>query len=96
MDSTTCGWIEVELKTPNPIRQGIIAKVYTTWSEGEKWNVEGWIDNQWKSICEGQLSDIKYRIEPVTCRVRLTITDARACPTISAFELYLSPNQKEN
>jgi len=96
-DAVTNGWIEVELKAPTRFDRVLLQEYIPLGQRVKKWNVEGWIDNQWKSICEGTTIGYKriFRVEPVTCqRVRLTITDAKACPTISEFELYLSPDQK--
>ena len=60
--------------------------------------MEAEVGGQWRPIVAGTTIGYKHiaRFAPVaTRRVRLNITHARACPTISTLALYLSPQAPE-
>jgi len=60
----------------------------------EKFRLEAFLDNEWKTICSGSTIGYKriIRFNPVrTNRVRLFIEQSRLQPTIAEFGLYLQP-----
>jgi alpha-L-fucosidase len=99
-DGVTNASLEVDLggeKTFNVIRT---EEEISLGQRVEKYKVEALVGNDWKEICSG--TTIGYRkldrFPAVTAsKVRLTILESRACPTISGFGVhYDSVSAPEN
>ena len=57
----------------------------------EGWTVAAEIDGQWKPIAQGTTIGRKRiaRVDPITAKkIRVEITRARACPTLSAIAVF--------
>ncbi|MCD6338717.1 MAG: alpha-L-fucosidase, partial [Verrucomicrobia bacterium] len=96
-DGVRTGWIEADLGKPTRFDRVLIQEYIPLGQRVHAWQVDGWIGGKWRRLCGGTTVGYKRiaRIEPVSCRrVRLRILKAKACPTISTFALYLSPEHR--
>ncbi len=98
-DNVTTGSVEFTLDKPTQFDRVAIQEHIALGQRVEAWTVEAETSGQWQQVAAGTAIGYKRiaRCAPVTAsRVRLTITKARACPTISSLALYLSPGTAGN
>ncbi len=94
-DGTTTGSIELQWPQAQRFDRVVLQENIALGQRIMAWQLEAQMeDGPWKTL--GQNETIAYkrivRFEPVSSkRLRLTITKARACPTLSTFGVYLSP-----
>jgi alpha-L-fucosidase len=84
--------LEVDLGAPREFNVVRTEEYIKLGQRVSKYRIEADIDGQWKQIAEGStIGHMKLdRFPAVTApKVRLTIEDARACPTIRAFGVHL-------
>ncbi|MEX1028895.1 MAG: alpha-L-fucosidase [Paenibacillaceae bacterium] len=86
--------IEIDLNLERTFNTIVLKEHIQSGQRIEKLRMEYLHQGSWKPLCECTVVGYKHicRFPEVTSRyVRLTIEEARWCPTISAFEVYLSP-----
>ncbi|MBE3068994.1 MAG: alpha-L-fucosidase, partial [Planctomycetes bacterium] len=93
-DGVLAAAIEVDVGVPVAFDRAVIQECIRLGQRVKAFAVEAWDGSAWKEVARGQTIGRKriLRFPAVTAqKVRLKIEDARACPTISAFGLYLAP-----
>jgi alpha-L-fucosidase len=91
-DGVTTGWLEVDLAAPQEFNIVRTEEFIQLGQRVSKYKIEADIDGQWKPIADG--TTIGYRKldrfpKIRASKVRLTIVEARACPTIKSFGVHL-------
>lgn len=90
-DSVTEAWLEVDLGAPTTFGIVNLQEAIALGQRVRSYRVERWDGQAWQTVVTGKTIGHRKldRFEPVTTqRVRLVITSARACPTISHFGLH--------
>jgi alpha-L-fucosidase len=90
-DGKTSGSFVISLKEPRLIKYVVLQEYIQLGQRVKAFNVEAWIDGGWKKVADGTTIGYKriLRIEPVTTsKVRVNITDAKACLVLANAELY--------
>ena len=91
-DSTTAGTLDVDLGEPKTIRFIQIQEYIKLGQRVKSFTVEAWTDNDWKQIASGTTIGYKRILklnDPVTtAKVKVLISDAKACPVISSVSLF--------
>jgi alpha-L-fucosidase len=90
-DDSTTGSVELTFAGPTAFDRVVLQEAIALGQRVQAWRVEAEIDGSWKLVGEG--SSIGYkrilRCARVTAwRVRVSITQARACPTLSTIAVY--------
>jgi alpha-L-fucosidase len=74
-----------------PVKYIVLQEYIKLGQRVKSFNVEVWKDNAWQKVAEATTIGYKriLKLDPVeTDKVRVTITGAKACPVISAVEVY--------
>jgi alpha-L-fucosidase len=90
-DNVTSGSIEVDLKKNRLIKYVVLHEYLKLGQRVKKFNIEAWKDGNWVKITDGTTIGYKriIRIDPVqTDKIRINITEARACLTISGLTIF--------
>jgi alpha-L-fucosidase len=90
-DELSNGSLEISLAKPVAIKYILLQEYIKLGQRVKGFTVEAWKDGEWKKITEGTTIGYKriLKFDPVeTSKIRVTITDAKACPVISNIELY--------
>ena len=90
-DGIHTGIITVDLGSSVEVNRVLLQECIRLGQRVKAFVVEAWMDREWQTITRGTTIGYKriLRFPPVqTSKVRLKITDARACPTIASLELY--------
>jgi alpha-L-fucosidase len=90
-DDALSGSLEINLGKPQKVSYVLIQEYIRLGQRVKNFNVEVWKDNSWVNVATE--TTIGYKrilpIDPVeTSKVRINITDAKACPLISNVEVY--------
>lgn len=83
--------LEVDLGGPVTFDRAMLQEQFTEGQRIERFAIAAWKDGGWQPVAEATTVGHKrlLRFPPVTTsRVRITIADARDCPTIREFGLY--------
>jgi len=94
-DGVAAAAIEVDLGKPTALDRAMVQEYIRLGQRVKRFVVEAYDGQAWKELGRGQTIGYKrlLRFPAVTAtKVRLKIEDARACPTISAFGLFKSPD----
>lgn len=94
-DGVTNGAVELAFRQPVRFDNVVLQEYIALGQRVAAWTVAAEAGGQWKQIAAGTTIGYKHiaRFPAVTAsRVRLNVTQARACPTISTLALYLSPD----
>jgi alpha-L-fucosidase len=90
-DAVKSGNLEIDLGKPQKVNYILIQEYIRLGQRVRTFNVEVWKDNAWVSVALGTTIGHK-RILPLgaveTSKVRINITDSKACPLISTVEVY--------
>jgi alpha-L-fucosidase len=90
-DGVKSGRIEIDLGKPQRVSYVSVQEYIRLGQRVKSFHVEVWKDNAWENVAAGTTIGHK-RILPIaaveTSRIRICITDARACPLISNVEIY--------
>ena len=97
-DNSTTGEIELTLKQPATFDVVRLREQIRLGQRVKAFQIDAWVDEQWKTVdAEGKTigSQVLRKLStPVTTdKVRLRVTDSRACPTISELSLLKMPKQ---
>ncbi len=90
-DGVTNASIEIDFHREQTFDRAMLQEYIELGQRIAEFNLEAWQNGQWKPVVQGTTVGYKrlLRFEPVTTsKVRLNITKARACPTLSSFGLY--------
>ena len=93
-DGVESAELTVELGGPTPLDRVRIQEYIQLGQRIEGFGIDARVDGQWKEIASGTTIGPRRILRTDTVAadaVRLRITAARACPTISTLELYLGP-----
>jgi alpha-L-fucosidase len=93
-EGTETAGIEIELQEESVFDTIVLKEHVVSGQRIERLYVEYWTDGSWSKLYECTVVGYKRicSFPPVKAkRVRLTIAESRWCPTLSAVELYLSP-----
>jgi alpha-L-fucosidase len=96
-DGVTSGTIDLEWPRPVTFDRLVIREAIALGQRVAGWTIEAETDGAWTRVAEG--TTIGYRriatFKPVTtARVRVSITKAVACPTLTTIGVYLSPDAR--
>ncbi|HZL09162.1 MAG TPA: alpha-L-fucosidase [Prolixibacteraceae bacterium] len=90
-DSTKTGSLEIDLKVQKEIYFVQIEEYIQLGQRVKSFKVEAMENNEWKEIANGTTIGKKriLEIDPLTTsQVKITITDAKACPVISTVSIF--------
>lgn len=90
-DNVNSGIVELSWKEEQTISFILIQEYIALGQRVKKFRVEAWLDNAWKGIAAGTTVGYKriLKIVPLkTTRIRLAITDSRACPVLHTLAVY--------
>jgi alpha-L-fucosidase len=90
-DEVTTGDFEISLPKSQSIKYILLQEYIKLGQRVKSFNVEIWKNNTWQQVASGTTIGYKriLKIEPVeTSRIRVNITDSKACPVISNVEVY--------
>jgi alpha-L-fucosidase len=93
-DGVTTGAIELAFASPTRFDRLVLQEFIRLGQRIEAWRAEAQVDGAWVPVAEGTTVGYKRiaRFAPVTTRrLRVTITKARACPTLATLGVYRSP-----
>lgn len=90
-DAVNNGSIEIPLGKIQTVKYIVVQEYIALGQRVKGWNAEIWKDGAWKPV--GTATTIGYKrilkIEPAeTDKIRINITDSKACPVISNVEVY--------
>jgi alpha-L-fucosidase len=95
-DGITSATLTLDLPQPATFNVVLLQEHIALGQRVRAFAVEAWVDGRWQPVGEGTTIGHKrlLRGAPVTTsRLRLTLRDARACPTISNIGLYREPQE---
>jgi alpha-L-fucosidase len=90
-DLVTSGSIELVFENPQQVQYVLIQEFIALGQRINSFNIEVFKNEQWEQVADATTIGHKriVRFEPVeTERMRINITDSRACPVISNVEVY--------
>lgn len=90
-DGVTRASVELTLSRPTACNLVVLQEFIALGQRIEGWTVDAEVDGVWRTVASGTTVGHKRiaRFEPVVARrVRVTVTRARACPTLSTVSLY--------
>jgi alpha-L-fucosidase len=90
-DAMTTGSLEIDLGKPQPVKYVMLQEYIKLGQRVRAFEVEAWENNSWKKVAGATTIGYKriLKVEPVTTqRIRVNISDAKACPLISNVEVY--------
>jgi alpha-L-fucosidase len=90
-DGVTTGSIELTWKKDVPVGRVVLQEAIALGQRVEGWSVQVEGQDGWETIAQGTTIGHKRiaRVKPLsTRRMRIAITRARACPTLSAIGVY--------
>jgi alpha-L-fucosidase len=90
-DGVTSASIEVDLGSIKRVKYVLLQEYISLGQRVKSFTVEIWKANKWEQIAEGTTIGYKriLRVEPVeTNKIRINFREAKACPLISAVEVY--------
>ncbi|MDD4921787.1 MAG: alpha-L-fucosidase [Bacteroidales bacterium] len=90
-DAVKTGNFEIKFNQPKTVSYILLQEYIRLGQRVKSFTVEVWKNNRWEKVSEGTTIGYKriMRIAPVTTsRIRVGITDSKACPLISNVEVY--------
>ncbi len=93
-DGVTTGSVELTFARPERFDRLVLQEFIALGQRVEGWRLEAEVNGAWAPIAEGTTVGYKRiaRFAPVTAaRLRVTVTKALACPTLSTIGVYRSP-----
>ena len=90
-DEVTAGSVEIDLGKPVIVKYILLQEYIKLGQRVKAFTVEVWKDGAWQKAAEATTIGYKriLKIEPVeTDKVRVNITESKACPVISSIEVY--------
>lgn len=90
-DETNTAWLEVDLGDARTVKYVLLQEYIKLGQRVKAFQVEALKDGNWQPLGSGTTIGYKriLRVDPVEAsKVRITITDSKACPVISNVEVY--------
>lgn len=90
-DDKITGNVEITLPANTTVRYIVLQEYIKLGQRVKAFTVEAWQDGAWKKVSEGTTVGYKriVKLTPVqTGKIRISITDAKACPVISNVEIF--------
>jgi alpha-L-fucosidase len=90
-DNIDTGAVTIELRKKSRIQYIVMQEYIRLGQRVKSFNVEIWKDNAWQQVAAATTIGHKriVKIDPVTTKkIRVNITDSKACPVISNIEIY--------
>jgi Alpha-L-fucosidase len=90
-DYITTGSLEIHLAKPSAVKYIVLQEYIKLGQRIKAFSVEVWKDNNWRNVAAESTIGYKriLKIEPIlTNKIRVNITDSKACPVISNVEVY--------
>jgi len=90
-DGITAGSVEINLAKPAIVQYITLQEYIQLGQRVKSFTVEVWKDNGWQQVAAATTIGYKriLKIAPVTTgKIRVNITDAKACPVIANIEIY--------
>jgi alpha-L-fucosidase len=90
-DNTTNANVEIKLKKKARVKYILLQEYIRLGQRVKAFTVDVWKDNAWREVASATTIGYKriLEIEPVeTDKIRVNIKDSKACPVISATEVY--------
>ncbi len=93
-DSVTTASIEIDLGSETEVNRFLVQEYIALGQRVRKFTLDAMLNGEWKEIASETTIGYKriLRLPTVkTNKIRLNITDSKACPLISNIEIYLAP-----
>jgi alpha-L-fucosidase len=90
-DNTLNGNIEIDLGKKQPVKYVLLQEYIRLGQRVKSFSVDAWQQDGWKEVASGTTIGYKriLKLSPVeTNKIRVNIKDAKACPTLSAVEVF--------
>lgn len=90
-DGITNASIEIRLDDTRTVKYIVVQEYIKLGQRVKSFTVEAWVNNSWTPLANGTTIGYKriLRVEPIeTNKIKVNITDAKACPLISNVEVY--------
>lgn len=92
-DGETSGWAVIDLEQPVTFDLILLREFIELGQRVSAYHIDVWDSEkgEWKTLTRGTTIGYKWVLrvpETSTSKIRLVIDEARACPTVSSFELY--------
>jgi alpha-L-fucosidase len=90
-DDVTTGSLEINFDVEKEVRYVMIQEYIRLGQRVKAFTIEAWKENAWRQIAKGTTIGYKriLKVDPVqTERIRINITDSKACPLISNVEFF--------
>ncbi|MEO5999926.1 MAG: discoidin domain-containing protein, partial [Chitinophagaceae bacterium] len=90
-DNVVTGNVEIDLAKKQPVKYVAIQEYIRLGQRVKSFTIEAWQQDSWKEVAAGTTIGYKriLKISPVeTDKIRVNIKGARACPLISAVEVF--------
>ncbi|MCF7707867.1 MAG: alpha-L-fucosidase [Verrucomicrobia bacterium] len=97
-DGVTNSWLTVEFEDTKTFNIAVLREYVRLGQRVAEFELQALNNGQWETAASGHTIGFQRIIkcpDTTTDKVRLLIKNARACPTISVFELYNAPDIKE-
>jgi len=90
-DDVVTGSFEIEFEEPQTVSYILLQEYIPLGQRVKAFRVEVWNNDQWETVSEATTIGYKriLKLDPVTtAKIRVTVTDAKACPILSNVEAY--------
>jgi alpha-L-fucosidase len=90
-DNVTTGSIEITLSKTQPVKYILLQEYIRLGQRVKSFTVDAWNDNKWKPVVSATTIGYKRILktdEVKTNKIRINITEAKACPVLSNIEIY--------
>jgi alpha-L-fucosidase len=90
-DNVTKANVEIQLKKKVMVKYILLQEYIRLGQRVRSFTVDAWINNSWQQVATATTIGYKriLKIDPLeTDKLRLNITDSKACPVLSAIEVY--------
>ena len=90
-DDITHGWLEIDLGRAREVKYVVLQEYIKLGQRVKAFSIEVWKDNRWQRVASSTTIGYKriLKIDAVeTNKIRVNITDAKACPVISSVAAY--------
>jgi len=90
-DDVTTGSIEIDFGKEQAVKYVVLQEYIKLGQRVKGFTIEAWTNNTWQEVARGTTVGYKriLKLDPVTTgKLRIRITDAKACPVLSAVEVF--------
>jgi alpha-L-fucosidase len=90
-DNTVAADVEIDLTKPSVVKYILLQEYIKLGQRVKSFSVAVWKNNAWQKVADATTVGYKriLKIEPVeTTKIKISITDSKACPVISNVEIY--------